>query len=149
LSLVSTLPTAIASLGSGTFLARQMNERQMVVLGFGLSAVGTLAIPLVSTLPPLFVTQAIAGFGRGLIFPVLMGLSIKRVPEEKRATAMGFFQSIYALGMFGGPALAGVAAEAMGFAGAFYATAAVTAFGALASAAALAPQRQEKMTTVP
>lgn len=149
LSLASTLPTAIASLGSGTFLARQMNERQMVVLGFGLSAVGTLAIPLVSTLPPLFVTQAIAGFGRGLIFPVLMGLSIKRVPEEKRATAMGFFQSIYALGMFGGPALAGVAAEAMGFAGAFYATAAVTAFGALASAAALAPQRQEKMTTVP
>jgi Arabinose efflux permease len=149
LSLVSTLPTAIASLGSGTFLARHMSERQMVVLGFGLSAAGTLAIPLVSTLPPLFVTQAIAGFGRGLIFPVLMGLSIKKVPGEKRATAMGFFQSIYALGMFGGPALAGVAAEAMGFAGAFYATAAVTALGALASAAALAPQRQKKMTTVP
>lgn len=149
LSLVSTLPTAVASLGSGTFLARRMNERQMVVLGFWLSALGTLAIPLVTALPPLFLTQAVAGFGRGLIFPVLMGLSIKAVPVEKRATAMGFFQSIYALGMFGGPALAGVTAQVMGFSGAFYATAAVTAFGALASATALGPRRWQNVTTVP
>ena len=62
---------------------------------------------------------------------------------------MGFFQSIYALGMFGGPLLQGWPQRRWGFAGAFYATAAVTALVVLALAAALAPQRQEKMTTVP
>ena len=101
LTLVTTLPMAVASLGTGSFLARRWTERQMVVGGFWLSALGTLAIPIVTTLPMLFLTQAIGGFGRGLIFPVLMGLSIKAVPSGKRATAMGFFQSIYALGMFG------------------------------------------------
>lgn len=137
LSLVSTLPTAIASLGTGSFLARRYSERQMVVGGFWMSALATFAIPLLSSLPLLFITQAVGGFGRGLIMPVLMGLSIKTVPEEKRATAMGFFQSIYALGMFGGPALAGFTAELWGLRGAFWATTAVTVAGALGSTAAL------------
>jgi len=137
LSLVSTLPTAIATLGTGSFLARRYTERQMVVAGFWMSAGATLLIPFLSTLPLLFLTQAVGGFGRGLIFPVLMGLSIKAVPEEKRATAMGFFQSIYALGMFGGPALAGITAELWGLQGAFWATTVVTVAGALGSMAAL------------
>ncbi|MBO2521801.1 MAG: MFS transporter [Firmicutes bacterium] len=141
LSLVSTLPTAIASLGTGSFLARRFNERQMVVAGFWMAAFATLAIPFMAALPPLFVTQAVGGFGRGLIFPVLMGLAIKTVPEEKRATAMGFFQSIYALGMFGGPVFAGFAAEFWGLPGAFWAATAVTAIGALGSMAALGPGR--------
>jgi len=72
---------------------------------------------------------------------VLMGLAIKTVPEEKRATAMGFFQSIYALGMFGGPVFAGFAAEFWGLPGAFWAATAVTAIGALGSMAALGPGR--------
>lgn len=137
LSLVSTLPQAVASLGTGSFLARRFRERQMVVGGFWLSALATLAIPFIASLPLLFVTQAVGGFGRGLVFPVLMGLSIKAVPEEKRATAMGFFQSIYALGMFGGPALAGFTAQLWGLSGAFWATAAATVAGAVWAMGAL------------
>lgn len=155
LTLVTTLPTAIASLGTGSFLARRFNERQMVVAGFFLSALGTLAIPFSATLAPLFISQAIGGFGRGLIFPVLMGLSIEAVPNEKRATAMGFFQSIYALGMFGGPALGGMTAEVFGFSGAFYATTVITVLGGVASAVALSGRRKQsqqpdqEVTSVP
>ena len=54
-----------------------------------------------------------------------MGLAIKSVPSERRATAMGFFQSIYALGMFAGPAVAGLMADSFGLSGAFYTAAAV------------------------
>ena len=54
------------------------------------------------------ITQAIAGFGRGLSFTLLMGMSIKHMPADKRATAMGFFQAIYGLGMFIGPVLMGI-----------------------------------------
>jgi DHA1 family multidrug resistance protein-like MFS transporter len=45
---------------------------------------------------------------------VLMGLSIERVGDEQRATAMGLHQAIYAIGMFAGPSLSGVLAEAVG-----------------------------------
>lgn len=149
LTLVTTLPMAVASLGTGSFLARRWSEQQMVVAGFVLSALGTVAIPLASTLPTLFMSQAIGGFGRGLIFPILMGLSIKAVPNEKRATAMGFFQSIYALGMFGGPALAGMGAELFGLSGAFYATTAITIAAGMAAAISLSERRSKQVTSVP
>jgi MFS family permease len=53
------------------------------------------------------VTQALAGFGRGFTTPVLMALSIKHMERDRRATAMGFYQAIYGLGMFAGPYLMG------------------------------------------
>jgi len=43
-----------------------------------------------------------------------MGLSIRHVDETRRTTAMGLHQAIYATGMFGGPALGGVIADAIG-----------------------------------
>ena len=49
-----------------------------------------------------------------------MGLSIKRVDREQRASAMGFFQAVYALGMFVGPAMSGFVADGVGISGMFY-----------------------------
>jgi len=133
LSLISTLPTAAASLASGSVLAKRFSEMQMVVGGFVLVCLSTIAIPYSDTMFDLYWTQGLGGIGRGLIFPVLMALSIKTVPQEKRATAMGFFQSIYALGMFGGPAISGVVAERFGLDGAFFAAAFVLVVGGVAS----------------
>lgn len=140
LSLIAAVPTAIASLSAGHSLARRFSERQLVTAGFVLTALSTFAIPLSKTVPVLYVTQAFGGVGRGLIFPVLMGLSIKTVSEEKRATAMGFFQSIYALGMFAGPALSGVLAGIVGLGGTFLITGILTSIGALAAAYAMSPR---------
>lgn len=131
LSFISAVPIAVASLASGTWVIRYLSEREMVLWGFALSAAATVAIPLFPSLPALFVSQALGGFGRGLIFSVLMGLAIKTVPHEKRATAMGFFQSIYALGMFAGPVVAGIVAEWFGLTGAFAAATAVSLAGVL------------------
>ena len=54
------------------------------------------------------------GLSQGISAPVLMGLSIKRMPETQRTTAMGIHPSIYAFGMFAGPAVSGVLSRAMG-----------------------------------
>ena len=43
-----------------------------------------------------------------------MGLSIRDVADDQRATAMGLNQSVYAVGMFAGPWLSGILAERMG-----------------------------------
>jgi len=51
---------------------------------------------------------------QGLSYPVLMGLSIQYVADAERATAMGLHQAVYAIGMFGGPWLSGLLADAMG-----------------------------------
>ncbi|WP_143008776.1 MFS transporter [Halanaerobium congolense] len=49
-------------------------------------------MPLISHLYLLYFNQMLNGFSQGMIFPVLMGLSIKNVRANKRGTAMGFFQ---------------------------------------------------------
>jgi DHA1 family multidrug resistance protein-like MFS transporter len=55
-------------------------------------------------------------------------LSIQNVADAERTTAMGLYQSVYALGMFGGPWLSGVLAAAIGIQPMF----GVTAFACLA-----------------
>jgi MFS family permease len=54
------------------------------------------------------------GLAGGLFFPILLGLSIQRVDAAHRSTAMGIHQSVYAVGMFTGPWIGGVLADAIG-----------------------------------
>jgi MFS family permease len=65
-----------------------------------------------------------------------MGLSIQKVAAEDKATAMGVFQAVYALGMFIGPASAGVIAQILGLDGRIFLSAAV---GVLSAAILVAP----------
>lgn len=113
LTFCSTLPTAIASWIGGGHLAQRIGERNVVVLGFVLSGVFTVVIPFTDSFWLLVATQAIAGFGRGFTTPVLMALSIKHMDSGRRATAMGFYQAIYGLGMFAGPYLMGLLGDSL------------------------------------
>ncbi|GLG01407.1 MFS transporter [Alicyclobacillus hesperidum subsp. aegles] len=131
LTLASTLPNAIASLYSGGAFSRWLGPRNVVASGFVIAMVFTAAIPFVHHLGWLYITQACNGFGQGLCMPVLMGLAIRHVEARKRATAMGFYQAIYALGMFGGPAIVGWLDDAIGIGRGFLCVAGVSALAAL------------------
>ncbi|WP_245630022.1 MFS transporter [Alicyclobacillus acidiphilus] len=140
LTLASTLPNAFASLYSGGILSRRLGERNVVALGFAIAAVFTLAIPLLPSLGWLYLTQAANGLGQGLCMPVLMGLAIKHIDPARRATAMGFYQAIYSLGMFGGPAIVGWLGNAFHLSTGFYVIACVS-FAAFVATFWLAPKR--------
>lgn len=115
LTLLSTIPNAIAGYLSGSVLARLTSPRLTAAIGFFIAAAGTIAIPFTHTLPALFATQALNGFGQGLSMPILMGLAISGVSSEKRATAMGFFQAIYSVGMVAGPLISSRIGLSSGF----------------------------------
>lgn len=92
-----------------------------------------LALDLWAIAPPLmefvFVAQFCLGVAQGLSYPVLMGLSIRDVDDAERTTAMGLHQAAYAIGMFAGPWLSGLLADALGIRPMFT----VTAFACLAA----------------
>jgi MFS family permease len=119
LTFFSTFPTAIASLIGGRHLAGRIGEKNVILLGFILSGVFTIVIPFCSTMWLLMATQALAGFGRGFTSPVLMSMSIKHMEAGRRATAMGFYQAIYGLGMFAGPLFMGMAGDWFSLQGGF------------------------------
>jgi MFS family permease len=68
------------------------------------------------------------GVAQGLSYPVLMGMSIRDVSDVERTTAMGLHQAVYAIGMFAGPWLSGLLADATGIRSMF----GMTAFACLA-----------------
>jgi MFS family permease len=103
----------LTSLAAGAIVER-WGERRAIVGGMLFFAVGTLVVPLLRDVTHLAVSQALTGVGRGLSFPVLMGLSIKGKPSNLRGSAMGFFQAVYAVGMVIGPSVSGILGDLLG-----------------------------------
>jgi MFS family permease len=113
------LPNTLATLLSGTIIRRYLADRLILLAGFLLMSAALFATPLVNGLSLLKFIQAVNGFGIGLLFPLLMSLSLQAVPREQQATAMGFFQSLYTIGMTLGPVLSGIIAQEIGLSSVF------------------------------
>ena len=112
-------PNTLATLLSGTIIRRYLAERFILIAGFLLISIALFTTPLVDRLSLLKIIQAVNGVGIGLLFPLLMSLAIQSVPREQQATAMGFFQSLYAIGMTLGPILSGIFAQKIGLSSVF------------------------------
>jgi len=134
LTSLSTLPVIFAAAASGSLFGKYLGEKRTIVLGFVIGTAACIVIPFIQDIWVLYITQIIGGFGRGLVFPLLMGLSIKSVDSTKRATAMGFFQAIYSVGMFLGPAVVGYLNDSVGLSWGFWATGSIGIMGAAIAA---------------
>ncbi|WP_426454136.1 MFS transporter [Paenibacillus sp. S-38] len=114
------VPHAVSSYLTGRVLAPKFGAWNVVLAGFLISALCSAATSVVPTFGLLLLTQALNGWFQGLHFPLLLGLSIDHIDERKRATAMGFYQAVYAVGMFAGPFVAGTLNEWSGLKSGFY-----------------------------
>lgn len=108
------LPNTLATLLAGTFLSLYFSQPVLILSGFLFITAALIVLPLTGQLNFLYGVQAFNGFGVGLAFPLLMSLALGAITPEQRATAMGFFQSLYALGMTAGPIISGLLAQELG-----------------------------------
>ena len=129
-SVLVSMHIGVFTLGNlmATAIVRRVGTQRLVYLGFVLLSAGIGGAALAPSLPLIFVSQFCIGLGQGIGYPVLMGMSIQHVADAERTTAMGLHQAVYAIGMFGGPWLSGLLADAMGIRPTF----GVTAFTCLA-----------------
>nr|WP_034748462.1 MFS transporter [Halalkalibacter wakoensis] len=116
------IPHAIATLFMGKMIVPRLGNWRALKYGFLMAALFTLFTPLVETKWLLLVIQGFSGFALGVLFPLLLGMSIESISPEKRATAMGIYQALYAIGMFVGPFVAGVLNSSFGISAGFYFT---------------------------
>jgi MFS family permease len=108
----------VAALAVSRWITR-WDAVRTTMIGLALQAASAAVVPLLHDLLALGLSQAVGGIGRGLAMPTLLGLSIQTASSSEKATAMGVFQAVYAVGMVLGPASAGVVAEALGLTIAF------------------------------
>ncbi len=142
-SVVMTLGIVMYTLGNlvATSLAHRVGGRQLVNASFivicGGIGIGAIASSLFITL----IAQLVIGFAMGVLYPVLMGLSIEKVADDERATAMGLHQAVYSSGMFAGPAVSGALAVALGLQPMFAVTAVACLVIGLAGTRLMSPQK--------
>ena len=79
-------------------------------------------VPFTNTLLSLSAVHFVIGLALGFVFPLLLDEVVRSSPGYLKMSAMGFFQSFYALGILFGPLVAGVIAENVGLAEVFYFT---------------------------
>jgi MFS family permease len=129
LSLLMSMNIGLVFLGNlaTSTIAKRIGSRALVAVSFVLVALGLGALAIARGLPMVFAGQILMGLSSGVGYPLLMGLSIRYVDDKQRATAMGLFQSVYAVGMFAGPWLSGILADAITIQPMFGATAVVCA----------------------
>jgi MFS family permease len=142
-SLMVSMHLGVIALGNlaASALVNRVSSQRLVYFGFGLVALGIGIAALAPALAVLFVAQFCLGLGQGINGPVLLGLSIRYVADAERTTAVGLHQSVYALGMFAGPWLSGILAEAIGLRPMFGVTACACLLAGLFIVSRLAARR--------
>ena len=120
----------VGSLATGPLMER-FGSRGTLALGMALLGLPTLLTPFTGALGPLAAVQVVTGIGRGVTQPALMALAIQDADPAGRATAMGGYHALYAIGMFAGPPASGAIADAVGLPGVFVVAGAVCLAGGL------------------
>lgn len=114
------LPHAIATLLVGNVILPKLGVYYSLLVSFLIVLIALLLTPLFPQKILFLFFQVFTGFGLGIIFPVLLGLPLQNISFEKRTTAMGVYQSLYALGIFAGPYLSGIVNSMFGLSSGYY-----------------------------
>ena len=92
---------------AGSRVCEKSGPRLWIPLVFGCVVLYCLAVPRVGSVPAIFVLQLLAGMSTGILYSYATSEAMKEVPAAKKSTAMGFFQTTYAVGMVCFPMIVG------------------------------------------
>ena len=132
LGMISTLPALLVSPFMGK-ISQKIGVTYTLGICFAMAGSGSALVAFCQNLQQLFMVQLISSIGVAGLLTLLMGLSIRDISGERRATAMGFFQAVYGLGMFLGPFTMGWISHSFGMMPAFVFTGGIGALGIIFS----------------
>ena len=122
------MASAAGALVSG-YVVQRLGYGRAILIAAVIVAVAMTLVPATHSVGLLAAGQALGGIGRGALNTLLIALALQTAPPAERATAMGVFQAIYAIGMLSGPIVSGAFADAYGLEAVFFLSAAVSVAG--------------------
>lgn len=147
----------LAAQGIGTLLGdvpaggvvRKLGQRRSLLLGISGSALATVGLFVVRTIPLVILLQVISGFCQALVSVTQHTYLADTIAPDKRGRAIAMYGGVYRIGRLVGPALGGALGEMLGLRAPFllYGLLSAAALGIIAArvhaarpAHALAPQ---------
>ncbi len=95
-------------------LSSRVSVRQRVFAAAICFSLGNLGTAWGASIGILAASGIISGLGFGFLQSSFIGYSISKVEQNRRSSALGFHQSLYSAGIFIGPWIGGVLADAVG-----------------------------------
>jgi MFS family permease len=122
LGIITMINLAFSALGaiSAAWAWERFGSRATVIGSALLIGGSMLAVPFITAVPVLMTVQISCGIGSGMLMTLFMVLSIRGLPREQQATAMGVFQAVYAIGMLAGPLASGFLGSSLGLSTIFF-----------------------------
>ena len=102
-----TIFQILAALFVGHRIANKLGERKIIPAAFLVMTLYCVCVGFATNIYAIYAAQIFGGFANATLFSMLLAGCIKYVPQEKKSTAMGFFQAVYGFGMTLGPVLMG------------------------------------------
>jgi len=84
-------------------LSDVIGRRRLFLLAYSVFMVGTIIIPLSSSLGPFYIGRVLTAIGGGAMVPVALAVVGDVFPEDRRARALGSLGAIETLGWVWGP----------------------------------------------
>lgn len=135
LSIVYIITAVLASYFAASSFAQKRGAKFWLPVILIALAIYCFAVPNITSPNLLIAVQILAGLSTGIIFSFCASEAMKNVPPEKRSTAMGYFQAIYAIGMTAFPVGAGIIAQNSSLTTAFYLEGIITLVATVATVA--------------
>ncbi|MEI2404490.1 MFS transporter [Niallia taxi] len=104
---------------ASTKILELLTKKQWIYSSFLLLGIYCLLVPQSSSILIVCLLQLIPGVGTGILFSLITSEALQSVPMQKRSTAMGFFQAVYAVGMTTFPIISGSIYEHLSMKAAF------------------------------
>ena len=123
------LLAAVVGTAASAWVAKRWGPTTAVIAASLATLFSLVVMTITTDLVTLGTLQAFNGLGRGMMNTVLIGMALASAPVAIRATAMGSYQALYAIGMLLGPAASGPIAAAFGIEMVFWTAAAATVLG--------------------
>ncbi|GAF12686.1 transport protein [Bacillus sp. JCM 19045] len=108
------VPHAAASLFVAFFNVPDKSEMKIVFISLLTASVAFFIMPLMTNLATISLFHGIIGLAIGFVLPMLLSQIATLSDSTLKTSVMGFYQSIYALGIFIGPYMAGYVAQQRG-----------------------------------
>ncbi|MGC4106002.1 MAG: MFS transporter [Thermomicrobiales bacterium] len=137
----AALGTLFMDIPAGALLHR-VGLRRSMIIGAALVVIGTFALALPLSVGMLTAMRVLAGIGTAMWGISRHSFIALAVPPSERGRAISTFGGINRIGMFGGPALGGVIASALGIHASFVASGVIALLALISAAAFMGPAPQ-------
>ncbi len=142
MSIALMVPIVLANYAVARWLLNSIGPKRLLLIGFSLAGIYCFSIPFTTSVWQVIALQALAGVSNSLTMAILLSICVQEVSQDLRASAMGFFQALYGIGMTLGPILMGAMTDFFGLSNAF------VAIGVLSVASVVSTMRLLPKTAV-